>query len=49
MPAVSQKAPARPRARRETRSGGWPAGALVQRAIRDGRVLTGVFTYLFLV
>jgi ABC-2 type transport system permease protein len=49
MPAVSQKAPARPRARRETRSGGWPAGALVQRAIRDGRVLTVVFTYLFLV
>ena len=49
MPAASQEAPARPRARRETRSGGGPAGALVQRAIRDGRVLTVVFTYLFLV
>jgi ABC-2 type transport system permease protein len=48
MPAVSQEAPARPRTR-ETRSGGGPAGALVQRAIRDGRVLTVVFTYLFLV
>jgi ABC-2 type transport system permease protein len=49
MPAVSQEAPARPRARRDTRSGGGPAGALVQRAIRDGRTLTVVFTYLFLV
>jgi len=49
MPAVSQEAPARPRARRDARSGGGPAGALVQRAIRDGRVLTVVFTYLFLV
>jgi ABC-2 type transport system permease protein len=49
MPAVSQEAPARPRARRDTRPGGGPAGALVQRAIRDGRVLTVVFTYLFLV
>jgi ABC-2 type transport system permease protein len=48
MPAVKE-APARPRARRETRSGGGPAGALVQRAIRDSRVLTVVFTYLFLV
>jgi ABC-2 type transport system permease protein len=49
MPAVSQEAPARPRARRVTRSGGGPASALVARAIRDGRVLTVVFTYLFLV
>jgi ABC-2 type transport system permease protein len=49
MPAVSQEAPARPRARRHTRTGGGPGGALVQRAIRDGRVLTVVFTYLFLV
>jgi ABC-2 type transport system permease protein len=49
MPAVSQEAPARPRTRRQTRSGGGPAGALVQRAIRDGRTLTVVFAYLFLV
>jgi ABC-2 type transport system permease protein len=49
MPAVSQEAPARPRARREARSGGGPAGALVRRAIRDGRVTTVIFTYLFLV
>jgi ABC-2 type transport system permease protein len=49
MPAISQEAPARPRTRRETRSGGGPAGALIQRAIRDGRVLTVVFTYMFLV
>lgn len=49
MPAVSQEAPARPRARREARSGGGPAGALIQRAIRDSRVLTVVFTYMFLV
>lgn len=49
MPAVSQEAPARARARRETRSGGGPAGALIQRAIRDSRVLTVVFTYMFLV
>jgi polyether ionophore transport system permease protein len=49
MPAVSQQAPARPRTRRETRSGGGPAGALIQRAIRDARMLTVVFTYLFLV
>jgi polyether ionophore transport system permease protein len=48
MPAVSQ-APARPRTRREARAGGGPAGALVQRAIRDARMLTVVFTYLFLV
>jgi polyether ionophore transport system permease protein len=49
MPAVSQEAPARPRTHRDTRSGGGPAAALVQRAIRDGRTLTVVFTYLFLV
>ena len=49
MPAVSQDAPARPRARRDTRAGGGPAGALVARTFRDGRVLTVVFTYLFLV
>jgi len=48
MPAVSQ-APARPRARRETRPGGGPGSALVARAFRDGRVLTVVFTYLFAV
>jgi ABC-2 type transport system permease protein len=47
MPAVSQGAPARPRTRRETRSGGGPASALIQRAIRDARMLTVVFTYLF--
>ena len=49
MPAVSQEAPARPRTHRDSRSGGRPAGALVQRAIRDGRTLTVVFAYLFLV
>ena len=49
MPAVSQEAPARSRRHQETRAGQGPAGALVQRAIRDGRVLTVVFTYLFLV
>jgi ABC-2 type transport system permease protein len=49
MPAVSQDAPARPRARRDTRAGDGPAGALVARAFRDARVLTVVFTYLFLV
>ena len=49
MPAVSQDAPARPRARRDTRAGRGPASALVARTFRDGRVLTVVFTYLFLV
>jgi ABC-2 type transport system permease protein len=49
MPAVSQDAPARPRARRDTRAGGGPASALVVRAVRDSRTLTVVFTYLFLV
>jgi ABC-2 type transport system permease protein len=49
MPAVSQEAPARPRARRETRAVGGPASALVARAVRDSRTLTVVFTYLFLV
>src|SRR5512142_482473 len=44
-----QQAPARPRTRRGTRSGGGPTAALVQRAIRDGRTLTLVFAYLFLV
>jgi ABC-2 type transport system permease protein len=48
MPAVSE-APARSRRHQETRAGRGPVGALVQRAIRDGRVLTAVFTYLFLV
>jgi len=48
MPAVSE-APARSRRHQETRAGRGPVGALVQRAIRDGRVLTVVFTYLFLV
>jgi ABC-2 type transport system permease protein len=48
MPAVSE-APARSRRHQETRAGRGPAGALVQRAVRDGRVLTVVFTYLFLV
>jgi ABC-2 type transport system permease protein len=48
MPAVSE-APARSRRRQETRSGGGPAGALVQRAVRDGRVLSVIFAYLFLV
>jgi len=48
MPAVSE-APARSRRHQETRTGRGPVGALVQRAIRDGRVLTVVFTYLFLV
>src|SRR5690242_16602993 len=48
MPAVSE-APARSRRHQETRAGHGPAGALVQRAVRDGRVLTVVFTYLFLV
>ena len=49
MPAVSQDAPARPRARRDTRPGRGPASALVARTFRDGRVLTVVFTYLFFV
>ncbi|HEV3293407.1 MAG TPA: hypothetical protein VG123_30885 [Streptosporangiaceae bacterium] len=48
MPAVSE-APARSRRRQDTRAGRGPAGALIQRAIRDGRTLTVVFTYLFLV
>ena len=47
MPAVSQAAPARPRARRDGRAGSGPASALVARAVRDSRVLTAVFTYLF--
>jgi len=49
MPAVSQEAPARPRARRDARAPGGPASALVSRAVRDSRTLTVVFTYLFLV
>jgi ABC-2 type transport system permease protein len=47
MPAVREAA--RPRARREARSGGRPGSALVARAFLDARVLTAVFTYLFLV
>jgi ABC-2 type transport system permease protein len=49
MPAVSQEAPARPRARRDARSGGGPVSALVGRYVRDARTLTVVFAYLFLV
>jgi ABC-2 type transport system permease protein len=44
---VSQEAPARPRARREARSGGGPAGALVARGFRDARTLSVVFIYMF--
>lgn len=47
MPVVSQEAPARPRARREARSGGGPAGALVARGFRDARTLSVVFIYMF--
>src|SRR5215471_9667205 len=49
MPATKAEAPARPRAGRGTRAGGGPAGALTGRAFRDARVLTIVFTYLFVV
>jgi polyether ionophore transport system permease protein len=46
---VSQEAPARPRARREARSGSGPAGALMMLEIRGARMLSVVFVYLFLV
>jgi ABC-2 type transport system permease protein len=49
MPATKAEAPPRPRVRRGTRAGGGPVSALIARGFRDSRVLTIVFTYLFLV
>jgi ABC-2 type transport system permease protein len=48
MPAVSE-APARSRRRQEARPGASPAGALFDRAFRDGRVLTVIFAYVFVI
>ncbi|MBO0818712.1 MAG: hypothetical protein J2P30_26550, partial [Actinobacteria bacterium] len=46
MPATKAEAPP-VQVHRGTRTGGGPVTALFARSLRDARVLTAVFTYLF--